>query len=263
MFIGKQAMYSTSKALGLILISFGFLSSFAAYAQQGKDCRPHKDFPSLDGHWKDDLNGQEIDITTDRRGFLSSFTVLATYSSPEKNCRNPDVDGKPVPFQTDFQAATTDHGPEEISGNIYWCDTATRDGKTYTTGIGSGAILLKESKDGMTLSGNFHGRNGQESISFTRLSKPELGQVIVRATADARIYAEASTNSSVKYTPPSGTKLMIEDAKLDANGNATWYFVTNGAGDRTGPNNGWIPAEKVVCPSSSPGPVSLLSHHSN
>jgi hypothetical protein len=186
--------------------------------------------------------------------------VVATYSTNYKKCRNPDHDGNAVPFQIDFDGNASDHA-HEIRGKIYWCDTQTGDGKTYTVGIGSGLILLKESKDGMSLSGEFHGRNGVESISFTRLSKPERShaQVVVRATAGAKIYSEPSTNSTVRYTPSSGAKLIIENAKLDANGNPTWYAVSNGEGGVGGPNSGWIPAGKVVCPNaSSPGPVSVL-----
>lgn len=252
-------MYSTSRGVSLALISLGILSSIGAYAQQVKDCRPTKDFPSLIGHWKDDLNGQEIDITIPDQN-LRLLEVVATYSSSEKKCRDLDHDGKPVPFQIDFDGNSGDHA-HEVRGKIYWCDTQKRDGKTYTVGTGSGLIVLRESKDGMSLSGEFHGRNGVESISFTRLSKPEMSraQVVVRATAGAKIYSEPSVSSTVRYTPASGAKLIIEDAKLDANGNPTWYAVSNGEGGVGGPNSGWIPAGKVVCPNpSKPGPVSVL-----
>jgi hypothetical protein len=268
-------MYSTRTAVSFALISLGILSSIGAYAQQVRDCRPKKDFPSLSGHWKDDLNGQEVDITITggdvSESFpltaaptvtITTFSLVATYSSAEQKCKDPDYDGNPVPFQIDFQGNNAGDHPHGIRGSIFWCDTLKRDGKTYTLGLGSGNIELQESKDGMSLSGHFHGRNGVESISFTRLSKPPQShaQVIVRATAGAKIYQKPSTNSTVKYTPTSGAQLIIESAvELDANGNPTWYAVSNGGEGRVGVNSGYIPAGKVVCPNpSKPGPVSVL-----
>jgi hypothetical protein len=271
-------MYSTRTAVSFALISLSILSSIGAYAQQVRDCRPTKDFPSLSGHWKDDLNGQEVDITIpgDLPGgdvrttttfssgitYQTPFSLVATYSSAEQKCKDPDYDGNPVSFQIDFQGNSGDL-PHEILGPIFWCDTKKGDdGKTYTVGVGSGNIVLQESKDGMSLSGHFHGRNGVESISFTRLSKPQVShaQVVVRATAGAKIYQKPSTNSTVKYTPASGAQLIIESAvELDANGNPTWYAVSNGGAGRVGVNSGYIPAGKVVCPNpSKPGPVSVL-----
>ncbi len=270
-------------ALSFISVSL-CVSPLGAFAQGVRDCRAPEDYPPLAGHWQDDLNGQEVDITsytfagdvlhdvTGHRADIFTkgdswkgrpFSVLATYSSKGKTCKNTDRDGNDVPFQIDFKGDSGDQ-PHQIRGTIYWCDTEKREGQTYTTGIGSGFIALKESKDGMTLSGYFNGRNGRESISFTRLSKLEgkKAQVVVRTRAGAKIYQEPSTDSRVRYTPASGVKVIIVDAKLDADGNATWYAVSNGEGSLGGvggPNSGWIPAGKVICsePSQS-GPVSVL-----
>src|SRR4051794_32373463 len=66
---------------------------------QKPDCQPPK--PTIDGRWKDDLNGQEVIIAT------VPGKMVATYATPDKKCRNPDHDGKPVPFQTDFEGNYT------------------------------------------------------------------------------------------------------------------------------------------------------------
>ena len=257
-------MYSGRRVFGAALVLAAVLGSSGASGQT--DCRGQKDYPPLAGHWKDDLNGQEIDIapqgTVDlfppadpRLGqnavenTTSLVEVWATYSKEGKTCRNPDRDGDDVPFQMDFKAVDGEHAAE-IKGRIYWCDTETKDNKTYTTGVADGPIVLKESKDGMTLSGYFVGRNGREDISFTRLSKPPkfFAQVVVRTNSMTKIYDDTSTSSRVRYTPPAGTKLIIEDAQTDAAGNTTWYFVTNGQGGVGGPNSGWIQASMVTCP---------------
>ena len=157
----------------------------------------------------------------------------------------------------DFDGNFTGSG---VEGYIYWCDTLTKDGKTHTTGVAHGKIFLKVSKDLKTLSGTFNGRNGVESISFTNISKDKkFKQVVARVTAGAKIYQEPSTSSRIRYTPAAGTKIIIEDAQVDANGNPTWYAVsgTTGAGVG-GANSGWIPAGKVRC-NAPPGPVSQTS----
>ncbi|MFL6375220.1 MAG: hypothetical protein ACJ73D_11185 [Pyrinomonadaceae bacterium] len=251
------------RVLGAVVVWVAMLGASAAYGQA--DCRGQKDYPPLAGHWKDDLNGQEIDIapqgTLDllppadpRLGHNPGDTttlveVWATYSKEGKTCRDPDNDGKDVPFQIDFKAINGEH-PFEIDGRIYWCDTETKDNKTYTTGVADGPIVLKESKDGMRLNGHFVGRNGREDISFTRLSKlPKyFAQVVVRTNSMTKIYDDTSTDSRVRYTPPAGTRLIIEDAQTDAAGNTTWYFVTNAEGSIGSTNSGWIQASKVICP---------------
>src|SRR5258706_7955156 len=236
----------TKTRLGIVLVCLSTLA--VNILAQKPDCRPPK--PTLDGVWQDDLNRQKVTIST------GSFRINAPYSTPNKVCRNPDHDGKTVPFQMDFDGDFTGSG---IEGSIYWCDTFTKDGKTYTTGVGTGSIHLHVGKDGNTLSGTFQGRNGTESISFTNISKEkEFKQVVVHVTAGAKIYQEPSTTSRIRYTPAAGTKVIIEHAEVDANGNPTWYAVSNGEGHLGGvggPNSGWIPAGKVRC-NAPPGPVS-------
>ena len=254
-------MYSGRKVFGAALVLAAVLGS-RGYGQT--DCRPTGSYPQLAGHWKDDLNGQEIDIQNEAgadtgsgpvqqdgtHSVVSVLLVSAKYSKEGKVCRDKDFDVYDVPFQTDFSASGKDH-ESEWNGSIYWCDTSkTKEGRTYTTGVAEGAIHLKESKDGKTLSGYFVGRNGREDISFTRLSKvPEqFGPVVVTTNSMTKIYYDPSTSSRVRNTPPAGTKLIINDAKTDTAGNATWYSVTDEKGGASGPNSGWIQASKVTCP---------------
>ena len=206
---------------------------------QKADCRPPK--LTLDGHWKDDLNRQEVIIVT-----IPSY-MTATYAKENKACRDPDKDGKPVTFQTDFEGNFTNGST--VEGFIYWCDTFTKDGKTYTTGVAHGPIFLKVGKDYKTLSGNFTGRNGNESISFTNITlEKEFRLVIVRTKAGARIYQDTSTDSRVRYTPAANTKVIIEHvAAYGAAGDPTWYAVSNGTTGPAGPNQGYIPANMVTC----------------
>ena len=249
-------MYSGRKGLGAALVLAAVLGA-SGYGQT--DCRPTGSYPQLAGRWKDDLNGQEIDIENaggsdnpTKEGSSSTVSILyvsAKYSKEGKTCRDKDFDVNDVPFQTDFTASGKDH-EAEWKGSIYWCDTSkTKQGRTYTTGVAEGPIVLKESKDGKTLSGYFVGRHGREDISFTRLSKvPEqFGPVVVTTNSMTKIYYDPSTTSHVRNTPPAGTKLIINDAKTDVDGNVTWYSVTDEKSGTDGPNSGWIPASKVVC----------------
>jgi len=123
--------------------------------------------PSLSGRWKDDLNGQQIEITVllglGRNGHQD--TIVAKYAT-RKTCRNLDGQGNPVPFPIDFEG---EYSNGAVTGVIYWCSTSSEKGRTFTTGIAKGPINLKESDNGMTLNGHFIGANGSESISFTRL----------------------------------------------------------------------------------------------
>jgi len=253
------------KVFGAVVVLVGMLVPGGVYGQT--DCRPTGSYPQIAGHWKDDLNGQEIDIQneassdnpsdpnkTDGSGSIVSLLyVSAKYSKEGKVCRDKDRDVFDVPFQTDFTASGKDHEAEWI-GSIFWCDTAkTAQGRTYTTGVAHGEIHLKESKDGKTLSGYFVGRNGRENISFTRLSKvPEqFGPVVVTTSSMTKIYNDPSTASHVRNTPPAGTKLIIDNAKTDADGNATWYSVIDAQSGASGPNSGWIQASKVICSAPS------------
>jgi hypothetical protein len=129
---------------------------------------PRFKWPSLSGRWKDDLNGQQIAITvTDSPGGDGAQEkIVAKYAVREKNCRDIDSRGNPVPFQIDFDG---EYSNGAVTGMIYWCNTRQENGRTITTGIGKGPIELKESNDGMTLKGHFDGANGTEGISFTRL----------------------------------------------------------------------------------------------
>jgi hypothetical protein len=237
-------MRFSKTSLGIVLVCLATVT-ISALAQQ-PDCRPDK--PTLDGRWRDDLNGQEIVVTTD------AYKIVARYAKENKACRDPDSNGNAVPFQLDFEGNFTGSG---IEGDIYWCDTLTKDGKTHTTGVAHGSIFLTISKDLKTLSGTFHGRNGPESISFTNISKDKrFKQVVVRVTAGAKIYQDTSTSSRIRYTPAAGTKVIIEDVQVDAKGDPAWYFVTGTTGAGVGgANSGWIPAGKVRC-NPPPGPVS-------
>ena len=125
-------------------------------------------WPSLRGRWKDDLNGQQIEITV-----LPSLgrnagqdKIVAKYATSGKTCRNLDGQGHPVPFPVDFEG---EYSNGTVTGVIYWCSTRPDKGRTFTTGVAKGPINLKESEDGTTLSGRFQGANGSESITFTRL----------------------------------------------------------------------------------------------
>jgi hypothetical protein len=245
------------RVLGAVVVWVAVLGSSVGYGQT--DCRPTGSYPQIAGHWKDDLNGEEIDIQNEassdnptKEGSSSTVSLLyvsAKYSKEGKVCRDKDFDVFDVRFQTDFNASGKDH-EAEWNGSIYWCDTAkTKEGRTYTTGVASGKIHLTESKDGKTLSGYFVGRNGREDISFTRLSKvPEqFGPVVVTTNSMTKIYYDPSTTSHVRNAPPAGTKLIIDDAKTDADGNAMWYSVIDAQSGASGPNSGWIQASKVIC----------------
>ena len=165
-------MRFTKTRLGVVLVCFSTFLAVNILAQN-QDCRPDK--PTLDGRWKDDLNGQEVIVSTYTR------LISARYATEDKKCRDPDSDGNPVPFQMDFDGDFTGSG---IEGFIYWCDTLTKDGKTHTTSVAHGSIFLKVSKDLKTLTGTFNGRNGTESISFTNISKQkEFKQVDVRTAS--------------------------------------------------------------------------------
>ena len=243
----------------MLIIICGFCP-LAAASQQISDCRPKKDFLGLAGEWKDDVNGHTVTIH-EKIETGAHRTVDARYKSGN-NCPDPNSLGKPVSFPVDFDGEWNGK-TSEISGTIYWCTFRTRDGKDYTTGIGYGQINLKESRDGMNLTGTYHGHSGIESISFTRLSEPpadQYGQVKVTLKAGAKLYKAMETTSPVLYTPPPGTHVIIVSAAKDANGNATWYFVTNGeAGGVGGPNHGYIPAGKVVCKDpGTPKPASMI-----
>ena len=125
-------------------------------------------WPSLTGHWKDDLNSQQIEITVvpSLGGKGDQGKIVAKYATRGKTCRNLDGQEHSVPFQIDFDGS---YANGVVTGVIYWCNTRSDKGKTFTTGIGKGAIELKESDDGTTLKGHFEGANGTEAISFTRL----------------------------------------------------------------------------------------------
>lgn len=242
--------------LTLLLAIICVFSPLAAVSQQFSDCRPKKDFPEIAGEWKDGVNGHTVTIETSPTLLK---TLVARYESGQ-TCHDPDSEGKPVPFPVDFDG-DWNRETNEILGRIYWCNFQTKDGKDYTTGVGSGQLSLKESRDGMTLTGTYHGHFQIESISFTRLSNPnDYGQVKVTLKPGSKLYKAMDTTSPVLYTPSPGTHVIIVSATTDVNGNATWYFVTNGeAGGIGGPNHGYIPAGKVVC--KDPGtakPVSLI-----
>jgi hypothetical protein len=125
-------------------------------------------WPLLTGRWKDDLNSQQIEITVipSLGGKSDQDKIVAKYATRGKTCRNLDGQGNPIPFPIDFDG---NYANGVVTGVIYWCNTRSDKGKTFTTGIGKGPIELKESNDGTTLKGHFDGANGTEAISFTRL----------------------------------------------------------------------------------------------
>ena len=138
---------------------------------------------SLNGRWKDDINGQEINISLN----ASSGRVVATYTRPNKTCKNPDREGRPVPFQVDFDG---DYSGGRITGRVYYCENhlpgagppgGPHKYATYTIGLKSGALDLTVSQDGTKLTGTFSGARGSERISFTKLQPNEGDLVILRS----------------------------------------------------------------------------------
>ena len=196
------------------------------------DCRVNSGLPPLAGRWKDDINANELDVTINvlARDSFDQGRLIAKYATPGKACRNPDHQGNRVPFPIDFEGTVSSGGA--ITGSIYWCNTQTMSGDTFTTGIGRGDISLKESDDGKKLRGSFKGANGTESITFTRLSMPVLPslrrQAIAQLSAETKIYAEPSIASAVKQTAQAGAKFVIAEITLDTNGGPAWYRVDNG-----------------------------------
>lgn len=170
-------------ALVLTSICMIPLSSVAALAQETPfvtECRPH--LPFVDGLWKDDGNGKEVKIKV--TPYLNNNRlhgrIEAVYTQENKVCRNLDKDGKPVPFQTDFDGFyDSEADAARIGGSLYYCfqnkrDADSTDGKKpYTLYISRAILKLNESKDGKKLSGTFDGANGIETITFTRESDPE------------------------------------------------------------------------------------------
>jgi hypothetical protein len=165
-------------ALSIILLYLSSLYSISVHAQGAGRFRP------LDGLWKDDINGQEIEITVTPSvgGIEDGGKIVARYATPNKTCRNPDKDGKPVPFQVDFDGV---YDAGNIKGLLYYCrnhEPGTgpvgdpKNNTLYAIGVWSGKLELNANEDRTKLSGFFTGLHGKEPISFTRPSKPVPAQ---------------------------------------------------------------------------------------
>ena len=163
-----------------ILGCLSILYSTGAMAQPPLDCMPG--VPPVDGIWKDNGNGKEVEITVTpyiNGGSHAMGKIVAAYTDSNKVCKNPDKDGNPVPFKIDFDGL---YDKGFIGGSLYYCAYHTpgsgssgdpKNNTPYTLGIWVAVLKLTESEDGMSLNGTFEGKNGVDSISFTRISKLE------------------------------------------------------------------------------------------
>ena len=168
---------------GLALACAGALCALPAIVHARSSCVPHK--PPVDGLWKDDVNGQQVEIAVHPyvEGDRTLGKIVATYTKAGKVCKNPDRNGKPVPFQVDFDG-TYDGAMEtssglNVSGLLYYCahhkpgTGSSGDPKfntPYTIAVWSAGLSLTESGDGMKLAGTLRGLNGNERITFSRLA---------------------------------------------------------------------------------------------
>ncbi len=275
-------MRSKRILLAVIALCVITLSPIGTLAQTGTDCRrkiepPRKGSIDLTGEWMDNsvnLKVRIIQLGSNLGGYFGD--VSAAYHTPYK-CAYPASTGSggstptEVKLDNDFTGHLKNNKIEE--GEVYICQTQTR-GKTNDETATPGTFIphletyskvvrgqLKDmtvSEDGNSMHGTFDDpAKGNQPISFTRLSKPEKSQYYptgpISTTATTKIYADASTDSAVRFTVPRDTQLTFVDVKLDANSNPTWYVVeSRGAGGATSKNFGVIRAANITCGNANP-----------
>jgi hypothetical protein len=261
-------MHSKRILLAVIALCVITLCTIGTLAQQGTDCRRRKEPTegSLDltGEWMDNSVNLKVKITQDGTDILSQndipdkFAIVrAKYLVPYK-CAQSSDDGQAVLLDGDFngQLSKKNLGAHpEITGAVFICQDVRGPNNTIYSERVQGEMTLTVSQDANSMTGSFEDpAKGTQNISFTRLSKTETPPVyapqsVIKTTTTAKIYQEPSIDSRVRYTAPPGTQLIFENSytKLDADGNPTWYWVTNGEGPEGSKNTGWIQATQITC----------------
>jgi hypothetical protein len=261
-------MRTTRILLGVFSICAA-LWPVGAFARQGTDCRRPKEplrkgAINLSGEWMDNSVSRKVKITQSGGNLHQTGEVIAIYEDPYTCAQAGNLGGKPVVLTSDFSGEITDNkvtGLVSICKDVpYTLDRGPLDSKKdyILSEEVFGAVTMIVGADGDSMAGTFMDPvKGVQDISFTRLSEnPNKAkyypQGVIKTIGAATIYDDAAADSKVRYTPPAGTKLIFEEVKVDADGNPTWYKVTNGEGPAYSKNTGWIPASSITCNKPNP-----------